>query len=1134
MSTRDKTKTVSYRRNRDYTTAFVWTYELNRDVYHCYQKAREDPKLGYMKRMKVLWDELHPELCTFNEKQLRQQATFVEKKGLISTTNVTAEEGQTNVQPDIDDRQENVYIPEIVNIESSVDENTDLILIEEIRNKFIHYVNTYENQTLAQRNFKTQVIYHIKDHEWKALNYVIAEFIDNNSERMNLWLLNVIQYAAIVTILDRYNLLKERKHYARKTETPRWQKIIEEKINNLRRKISLISVVEECQKKSIQLTKHQLTIRAKLKRWYGNTKQQTLSAQLSKLKHELKVTTESLRHRKKVAERNIINKNFKHNQKEVFRQWKTKQIEVTDGPSKEEVTSFWSNIWSTQKSYNHDATWLTTLEEEYCKDSITKNYQINADVLNKVLAKMKNNGAPGNDLIRCFWVKNFTATHNTLVTEFKKIYDQGEVLPSWLVTGKTILLPKNEHTKEAKNYRPIACQNIMYKIFTGILNLFIVDHCTTNNIITIEQAGGKPGSWGCTDQLLINKMILDEVQKHRRNLFMMWFDYKKAFDSVPHDWILKALQLACIPQKIINTIENLMRMWATRLNLNDITTEIINYLSGVLQGDCMALIIFILCLNPLSFLLNKLPGYKPGPPGKRDVNKISHLFFVDDLKTYATDTMAAKAQLDLITTFTNDICMELGNDKCAYINIEKGKNVSLGEKFGINGIELNELECGEKYKYLGQDEGIGYDNVLNKDRVMKEYYRRIRKIWTSELYSQNKTIAHNIFAIPVITPTIGILNWTKDEIEQIDIKTRKILTSCGSFHINSDIDRLYAARNKGGRGLNSLVDIFIARIVSISQHLKEAEISNPYIELVVEHEKENLMRVSEQLKTSFGIDTTDTESPKNISMRIKQKMKENHVTTWIKKPQHGYLFRTRKSVGQTNEDLTNSWLKKSTFSSHVEGYICAVQEEEISTRSLKAKRSRGDENPNCRLCKNNRETIQHVVAACPKLSASMYLPMRHNKVCNVVYQNIIQKDGENKRHPIQTFYANDEIEVWWDTKINTLTRCIHNKPDIVLWQITEKKCFIIDICVCLDVNIEKNIQSKMDYYLPLAAELKRLYDSYTFEVIPIVVGATGLITSHACDALKNIGIKNVTEVMKQCQKSALLGTLKIVKSFMKM
>ena len=57
----------------------------------------------------------------------------------------------------------------------------------------------------------------------------------------------------------------------------------------------------------------------------------------------------------------------------------------------------------------------------------------------------------------------------------------------------------------------IIFQNITYKLFIGIIKSFMVDQCTVNNIITPEQPGGKQRSWGCTDKLLINKMILDET-----------------------------------------------------------------------------------------------------------------------------------------------------------------------------------------------------------------------------------------------------------------------------------------------------------------------------------------------------------------------------------------------------------------------------------------------------------------------------------------------------------------------------------------------------------------------------------------------------------------------------------------------
>ena len=67
--------------------------------------------------------------------------------------------------------------------------------------------------------------------------------------------------------------------------------------------------------------------------------------------------------------------------------------------------------------------------------------------------------------------------------------------------------------KIQKNYRTIVCQNIMLKLYTSCINRFLQNHCEINKIITAEQAGGKKDVWGCLEQLMVNKMILDEVIK---------------------------------------------------------------------------------------------------------------------------------------------------------------------------------------------------------------------------------------------------------------------------------------------------------------------------------------------------------------------------------------------------------------------------------------------------------------------------------------------------------------------------------------------------------------------------------------------------------------------------------------------
>ena len=56
------------------------------------------------------------------------------------------------------------------------------------------------------------------------------------------------------------------------------------------------------------------------------------------------------------------------------------------------------------------------------------------------------------------------------------------------------------------------------------------------------------------------------------------------------------------------------------------------------------------------------------------------------------------------------------------------------------------------------DENTELVEPINKDRILKECTNIVRKIWSSELSDYNKATAHNCFAIPIITPTVGVVN----------------------------------------------------------------------------------------------------------------------------------------------------------------------------------------------------------------------------------------------------------------------------------------------------------------------------------------------------------------------------------------
>ena len=304
-----------------------------------------------------------------------------------------------------------------------------------------------------------------------------------------------------------------------------------------------------------------------------------------------------------------------------------------------------------------------------------------------------------------------------------------------------------------------------------------------------------------------------------------------------------------MPENIVNAVKALISKWSTQLNLQTENSNTdageIRYNKGVLQGDFLSVVLFILSLNPGSFLINKTTGYKIGPEEDRR-KSLTHLLFVDDMKTFSSSVNGAKFQLDIITTFSTDIGMKFGEDKCGYIYIERGKRKSLGQSIVINGATIRELNEGETYKYLGVEESIGYDGPINMEKVTTEYYRRIRIIWNSELNAKNKTTAHNCFALPIIVTTIGILDWTIKQLEDIDIT--KILTMTGNFHTNSDKDRLYVPRKEGGRGLKSIEDCYKSRIVGLRRHIIRDKERNHLLESVFDHEQERILRIGNDTK----------------------------------------------------------------------------------------------------------------------------------------------------------------------------------------------------------------------------------------------------------------------------------------------
>jgi hypothetical protein len=70
---------------------------------------------------------------------------------------------------------------------------------------------------------------------------------------------------------------------------------------------------------------------------------------------------------------------------------------------------------------------------------------------------------------------------------------------------------------------------------------------------------------GCKDQLLMSKLITSLAKKQQRHLCMAWSDYKKAFDSLPHTWIVTVMEMYQVCPFIRQFVEALMKEWKTKM-----------------------------------------------------------------------------------------------------------------------------------------------------------------------------------------------------------------------------------------------------------------------------------------------------------------------------------------------------------------------------------------------------------------------------------------------------------------------------------------------------------------------------------------------------------------------------------------
>ena len=395
-----------------------------------------------------------------------------------------------------------------------------------------------------------------------------------------------------------------------------------------------------------------------------------------------------------------------------------------------------------------------------------------------------------------------------------------------------------------------------------------------------------------------------------------------------------------------------------------------------------------------------------------------------------------------------------------------------------------------------------------KEKVKTEYYRRMRKILETKLNGGNIITGINTWAISLLRYCAAFLDWTGAELEQMDKRTRKLMTMHRALNPKSDVSRIYLSRKERGKGLIKVEDTVKLAIVGLERYILTSE--------------KGLLIAARRVNGDYEQHRRMIESVKEF----KERRKNERSNVLKQKKLHGQFFNQIKDVAGEEKWL---WLRDGCIKRETESLIMAAQEQAIRTNAIKAKIDKTQAKSKCRLCGKADETVRPIVCECPMLAQKEY-KRRHDWVGRNTHWEVCKKIGFDVnekwyKHEPEKVVENDSWKILWNFTTQTDHVIEARRADMVIIDKTKNECKIIDFAYPFDSRIEEREKDKVKGYNDLKRELKKIWDM-PVKVIPVVVDALGTTPKKLKQQLNDIGIE--TRIVK-LQKTTILYSARILR-----
>lgn len=736
--------------------------------------------------------------------------------------------------------------------------------------------------------------------------------------------------------------------------------------------------------------------------------------------------------------------------------------------------------------------------------------------------KLPRNSTPGPDSIPYEIMGTEIAPTHFLVAILNSVLTLGKIPLSWK-KSRSILLHKGGDPHLAKQWRPIALQSSLLKLLCSLLESRL---SKAPNLLSDVQKGFRQGD-GSADHIRTISEIFQAARQGEINMALCSLDASNAFGCLPHDIIPVIMRQAGISETLINLITDLYTGATTEYVSNSTTTSPIPVTVGSLQGNPLSPFLFSLCLEGL-IRDNKIKNN----PIVLFSKPISILAFADDLLILAPSPVQLQGKVDRLALLASGMNLKFNPTKSLTTTFHQGNQGD--PNLSILDCKVPTISDTRPLIYLGIDVSSPTSTHIRHSKDQITHLLTILKANQSiRPHIKIDMIATFIQSIPTHVLRLGFPK--PSVVKKLSSEMTVAIKHCLDMPKTLPNVLIHGPKRFGALGLPTLTQTMAAAtlITFLKTWMSKDE--------TVRHITRESLRTSIAIQIGAPDSSINQAlqyicsipyTPKNISPAIRRLWETTH---YLRHSSTGPKL-THLSLIATDADIQLSLTVSEAFADRpititanntakttggfrkiIQGLmsheynkacqnlpgaggtldtfqklpaqapdtlLCALQP---STRLFRlaamghATKARADSvwlvNQTCRICRSNRETIQHILNGCES-SLGTLATDRHNGVIKCLLGMI------------QTLFPN-KYTIQEDETVEGYHRDL--RPDLVL-SCSGPHPTILDISCPFEnrpTKLDEVTQFKIDKYDELAQFMAIQNPSHTVVNSPLIVGSLG-------------------------------------------